>query len=1049
MTRMSQRTVESSTRSSQSREADERWILGLDIGVASVGWALVAETQQGYQRIVDLGVRIFEAGVEGTPEAIASGRDASRATARHDARQMRRQTRRRTQRIGRVFRLLQSLGLLPAASGDLGERKIAIDALDASLSIGRSETAQESASKLQYLLRRDGLDSALTAFALGRVLLHLAQRRGYKSNRRAERSASESGVVAKGIEGVNAEIAAAGMRTLGEYFASLDPHVARIRGRYTARAQYEHEFDALMSEQRKHHPLLDDTVVRRLRHAIFFQRPLRSSRHLVARCELEPKRRRCPIADPLAQEFRYLQRVNDLRALTADGDIRPLHPPERACLIEALQSSEQLTFAAIRRLLKKSLRVVVERFNLEEGGETRLPGHRTFARITSAAPELWSRLDVTGQHSLILLLRTEESPERLRNRLLSAPWSASVEESEALARMSLEEGYVAFSRRALQRIVPRLRLGEALMTAKLAEYPAKPPSEPKALVPSFHDEIKSIRNPAVERSLSELRKVVNALIRKHGKPDAFRIELARDLKKSRKAREEISKLQRGRESERQRLAQELSALDILAGAPSSRDIEKLRLLKECGGECPYTGKAISPIDLFGSAPTFDVEHIVPFNRSLDDSFGNKTLCHVHENRHVKRNRTPCEAYAGDADRWKVILKRVSGFSGDMARRKLELFQLDAIADDFAARHLNDTRIASLAARDLLGTLYGGASDVIGTERITASTGGITALVRRSLGLDGLLNANGVKSRDDHRHHAVDALVVALTDRNIIARVQARARQQPHLILREMRMDDPWEGFLPEVRAKVEGVVVSHRVSRSLGGPLHKEQLYAVRHAGATSVPSVRIRRSLSALKRSEVALIVDPVVRQIVSAAVGDGDPAKMFVRDEQLPCMPCKDGRRIPIRSVRIAVSTKVVGIGAAGSRRHVSLSENHHLIVYRSAAGVATADLKWQCVSRLEVHRRVAAREVVVRAPEGSVLVMSLVIGDTVERTVDQKTELLKVRSLSDGDIELVRLTDASRSTSEGRTRIRIKSLKALRKYNLTKVSIDPLGGRSRAGG
>ena len=133
--------------------------------------------------------------------------------------------------------------------------------------------------------------------------------------------------------------------------------------------------------------------------------------------------------------------------------------------------------------------------------------------------------------------------------------------------------------------------------------------------------------------LTELRKVVNLLIGRYGKPGMIRVELARELRPSAKERETRWKRMRANERERNKAAEKI-AKEVKIQDPKPWDIQKVRLAEECNWRCPYTGDQISMQALFGDHPQFDVEHIIPFDRSLDDSFFNKTLCRADENRNM-------------------------------------------------------------------------------------------------------------------------------------------------------------------------------------------------------------------------------------------------------------------------------------------------------------------------------------------------------------------------------------------------------------------------------
>jgi CRISPR-associated endonuclease Csn1 len=210
-----------------------------------------------------------------------------------------------------------------------------------------------------------------------------------------------------------------------------------------------------------------------------------------------------------------------------------------------------------------------------------------------------------------------------------------------------------------------------------------------------------LRNPAVMRALTELRKVVNSIIRQFGRPEIVRIELARDLKKSRKDRKRAA--DRAEENRKERAAAVQRILKELPNQFGSEhdvrrsDIVKVLLAEECNWRCPFTGNSFGWTDLLGSNPKVDVAHIYP-RRYLDDSFPNLTLCMAEENRHRMGDNLPSDAYGQDAERWAEILERVKEFQGSLKFEKLRRFQITEVPEDFASRQLNDTRHASVKAK---------------------------------------------------------------------------------------------------------------------------------------------------------------------------------------------------------------------------------------------------------------------------------------------------------------------------------------------------------------
>lgn len=1025
--------------------------LGLDLGVESVGWAVLLLDKDEPRRIAACGVHTFDAGVEGDIEA---GRESSRNAARRQARQMRRQLWRRRRRRQRVLRLLQRGGLLPP--GDVSTPD-AIQAylrkIDAELSAANQSLIGDDAALLPYQLRAAALDRELKPVELGRALYHLAQRRGFKSNRKsAPRKNEEPGQIKQEISALRTEMATAGARTFGEYVAGLNPRATRVRRRHTDRSMFIEEFERILDAQADHHRGLNADFRKRLYDALFFQRPIKNQSHLIGTCELMPRRRRAPMALRVAQQFRLLQRLNDLMIEPMGAPARSLTDEERAKLLEALTFDGDMKFKAVRKLLNLE---ETTRFNLERGGEERMPGNRTESRLAKLFGARWAGLTGAERDAVVEDLLTFEDEAALERRA-RGHWGLDADAAAALAGTVLEPGYASHCREALERLVGRMADGTPYATARRELFPERFAScTAVEKLPAVKCVIPKLRNPAVCRVLTEMRKVVNAIIARFGKPQTIHVELARDLRNPRKRREELAKRMRARQRERERAAARIVA-ETHVPAPSRSDIERVLLADECGWHCPYTGRPIQMATLVGDSPEFDVEHIIPLSRSLDDSFANKTLCFHEENRSRKRNHTPFEAYAADTQRWEAILARVRKFNGPFARAKLQRFlmdeqQFEELYREFTQRQLNDTRYASRLAAEYLSCLYGGRADDE-RQRIFVSPGNVTAFLRGEWGLNGILGLAGEKNRDDHRHHAVDALVIALSDaRSVKALSEAAERADREGRRRFGRMSTPWTGFLEEAQTQIGQVIVSRRVNHRLRGLLHAESLYSKAIPGVAGDAVRHIRKELHKLTPTEAAgdAIVDPVVRRRVQERLAELGlpPDKAFADPANHPWLPTRDGRRIPIHKVRVRARVKPWPVGQGVRQRHVAAKSGTNLFSEIVATINRDGTETWSdhCVSRFEALERKQRGEPIVRKDwgAGKRLVFALWPDDTVEMADDAGIRrVYRVVSISQGDIEFRLHCDARTSQEVRNSRLRASSARFWSSRAVKKVRVSHLG-------
>lgn len=622
--------------------------LGLDLGPNSIGWAIIDKQEQ---KIHAIGSRIFPEGVN--IDAVSKA-ESSRNEKRREYRQKRRQLFRRKFRNNLLRKALQQAGLIPELIAE----------------------TDSFWAPCPYQLRSKAINEPIKLHELGRIIFHLNQRRGFKSNRKSAKA--EDGVMEKGGNGktgITQTIEAwqeGGFKTFGAYLASLDPHEQRIRNRYTLRQWYEQELEQIWQEQQKYYPdVLTDELRQKLTSPdsgiIFYQRPLRSQKHLVGKCTLEPKKPRCPLSHPEFEEFRMWQIINNLEVAGPGRFKELLDDEEKSKLVELFNTKEKIKISDIRKKLKLTEDYT---FNYDDsetfnGSETSIKLLKLFGKNTWEAlsdldktlPEEsnkdFSKLDVWH------LFFFAEDPKWLHN-YAKEKWGFDDKQLKALGKTHLKEGYASLSLKAIRKILPFLRKGEKYdKAAKLAGYHhsnLKPEHENLAEL----QEPKNLRNPIVQQALYELRKLVNQLIKQYGKPATILIELARDLKVSKEKRAQIRKEQFWNRDRNEKARNSLIENGI--SRPSRIDIEKYHLWEECNRKCPYTGKEISFNDLFING-RFDIEHILPYSRTLDDSLANKTLCEKGFNI-GKGNKTPHELLSGDPVLYQQVLDRVQNLVVD-------------------------------------------------------------------------------------------------------------------------------------------------------------------------------------------------------------------------------------------------------------------------------------------------------------------------------------------------------------------------------------------------
>ena len=293
-------------------------------------------------------------------------------------------------------------------------------------------------------------------------------------------------------------------------------------------------------------------------------------------------------------------------------------------------------------------------------------------------------MTLENQNEIITDMLTIDNEQGFLNRMTSH-WGFDSETAKKLATTELEPGYARLSLKAIRKILPHLERGMTYDKAcNAAGYNHsvfnQQTAGEKLGAPPY------LRNPVVQKALYETRKVINSIIQRYGKPAIIRLEMARDMKLTRRQREEWQKKQKDNEKANDK-ARDILQREFGIQNPTRSDIQKYNMWTECQMTCPYTGAVISREMLF--SPEVDMEHILPYSRSLDDSYMNKTLCMAAENRLIKHNKTPYEAYHVNEENYLSILQRINNTLPWPKRRRFEQKEIDT--DKFVERQLNDTR----------------------------------------------------------------------------------------------------------------------------------------------------------------------------------------------------------------------------------------------------------------------------------------------------------------------------------------------------------------------
>lgn len=993
-----------------------RTVLGLDLGVTSAGWALlrsnfIDESDITTREIVATGVRIFPATTE---DKTGAPKNFKRRTSRGQRRLVMRKAKRRNE----LREMLSVNGLLPPIE---------------------SVTSAASFHSLgdPYELRVRSLTEKLEPFEVGRAIYHLSKRRGFLSNRKSGK-ANDDGVVLGGIARVREEMESGGFKTIGQLLSAKE----KKRKHFTHRSMTEDEFESIWAAQEPHHTvLMNDVLKSAIKNTIFYQRPLRSQRGLIGKCSFETDKKRCDLARQEAQRFRYWQDLNNLQLQDRSTlNWRPLSADEKALLAAKLENLEVLKYNELRKLLKLSDDV---RINLE-ANDKKIKGNSTayhFRKALKKTAKKWDEFSDDEQNRLVEELFRIDNEVALKKRL-AEHWRFDEEQIDELEGVwhKLEDGYSRLSLKAIRKVLPLMMDGKRY-------------DEAASLVYGDHRKVfgsddtlklelppKDLRNPIVFKALCEVRKVVNAIIREYGRPDEIRIEMARDLKMTKLQKERTKKQQNQNKRDNEEAADFFKQRFDLENI-SSTDKLKYRLWKESGGMCPYTGKNIPPENLLDDG-LVDIEHIIPYSRCFDDSYMNKTICDAKYNREVKKNRAPGEIYDRESQEFFELMERVKDLPFPKVR-KFELAKQELDQMDWAGRQLSDTRYICKEVRGYLRQLYPYSPDE--NKYVQVVVGGSTANLRRVWHINAILSDGDVdeKNRTDHRHHAVDAIVIALTDRKLFQYISKLAGRNRHLMKRKLSgFELPWDGFLTDVDTSVNDIVVSHAPTRRVRGQFVEETAY-----GSTGDPGVFVtKKNVSSLTMAMIGNIVDEAVKGLVKERLDSyaGDLKKAF-GDEKDPLMHVNGAT--PIRTVRVYVKMSpdtliAVRDDLGNAYKYYPLAGNHHVDIYENSQ---TEDRKALLVPRFYAAQR--DHKPADPGPEWRKL-FSLCANDYIEFFGgDGQLRIYRVQKMSGGGTVVI----IARPIEDVRSEYIAGVVKQLQGGNLKKIvrklQVDPLGRLTQA--
>ena len=990
-------------------------ILGIDTGTNSLGWAVVDKNENGIYSLNSKGCLIFPEGVK-----MEKGIESSKAAERTSHRALRKTYFRRRLRKIEVLKVLIDLGWCPYLSPEAlhlwhVKKKYPMD--DAFISWQRTN---DNLDKNPYYYRHICLHKQLNLkekadrYVLGRAMYHLAQRRGFLSNRLEQGNDDETGKVKEAISSLSKCMLDEGCEYLGDFFYKIykeKGNTERIRTRYTDREDhYKKEFYAICKQQG-----LPKEIVLKLEKALYFQRPLKSQRQGVGKCTFEPKKPRVSDSHPAYELFRMLSFVNNIKIKGPyDVELRPLSTEEYEKMKPLFfrKSKPQFDFEDIAKAIAGKGKYQ----HIKDAGDKAYKFNYRMTQSVTGCPTIANLISIFGEdyESAIAeryMLSKDKDSKQMVNDVWNVLYSFSDkdkvrqwgkdnlqmtdEEAEKFSKIRLTHSFASLSLAAVNKILPWLEQGliypHAVLMAKVPDIVGKDvwsrrgesiASELKTLIANFNpkdvtmtgtldfcikDILKdmceltpgsaeklyhpsmidtyldakknsqgiyqlgsprtnAIRNPMAMRSLHQLRKVINALLR-DGIIDSqteVHIEYARELNDANK-RKAIAQWNKERETKRKKYSEDLRALykqecgkDI---EPTNDDIVKFQLWEEQNHVCLYTGESIGISEFVGANPSYDIEHTIPRSVGGDSTLENMTLCSSKFNRDIKKAKLPTQLSNYDEimerlEEWRKMIEklrkdmdRVKTYSSmdkpvkdrliqkrhllkleyDYWLGKYRRFQMEEVPEGFARRQGAGIGLVGKYAGLYLKSLFHKADDR-NKSNVRVVKGATTAEYRKMWGIQ---DEYEKKSRDNHVHHCIDAITIACIEPgeyNETAKYYQQLEEYERAKASKPAFPKPWPTFTEDIKNIAQEMMVVHStpdnmpkrarkyirtpngkmlaMGDSARGSLHNDTYYgAIERDGEIKYV---IRKTLASIKESDIENIVDDTVKEKVKLAIAE-----------------------------------------------------------------------------------------------------------------------------------------------------------------------------------
>lgn len=756
---------------------ERKFGIGFDIGIGSVGWAVLSYEKKDDARIEDFGVRLFDSGeVPKTKESKSQERRGYRA--------VRRLTRRRYHRKERAKRFIERIGLLP------------VDRLKAWQEVNGNQNI--------FAVRVKGLTDKLTPEEITDCVIHFCNHRGYREFYEDDiADKKEAGKIKTALHRFEEKYTAGGYKSVAEMILSDEEfttdtafpdyrnHKGDAEEKYLLikRGALREELLAILKKQQEFYKQLTDHNIEFLCDKIIYaQRDFEDG----PGDKNDKTRKFMGFLDTIGYCMYYKDElrgfrsavisdiyalVNGLSQMTyvdkTTGEI--MFPPAVAEeIIGFALTNAAIKEADIKAILIKHNIELVKAAQLKEAIPATIKTLGILKNILDGSGYSYAELIKEEQfdldkpsklHQLCILLASNVTPKRRQKALAKAGWN---KELCAQTRRVHFGGTSNVSYRYMIEAIEAFRHGELYgnfqaRRNKEQDVAEESTKERYEFLPPFTKAMDEdiVKNIVVFKSINETRKVLNALIRKYGSPAYINIEVANELGHSIETRKKMTKANNDNKKKKDSIVEKLVELGLRKdGEVSTKDINRYRLWEQQNHMDLYTGEAIPELDVLSGI--YDVDHIIPFSLILDDTLNNKVLTGMGSNRQEKSNQVPREYLSDTAE--KAFIKRVNTLMKKklLSKKKYQYLMLKnlenaELLDEWKSRNINDTRYISRFLVNYIGSNLKFNSTK--KKNVYAINGAITSRMRR-LWLNKKTWGSDEKKRENNLHHAADAIVIA-------------------------------------------------------------------------------------------------------------------------------------------------------------------------------------------------------------------------------------------------------------------------------------------------